>query len=109
MGHSRAFGVARVVRIFRDHVDKEASVQKLSVFLEIATSPGIDNGTLIHRLDLSRSNASKLIRDLTDFTALKKPGPGVVRQEIDPMDMTRRMSFLTEKGERIFKLMLEAL
>lgn len=108
MSFSKISGINRAIAIFRRNCDDTSSVQKLAVFLEIGMTPGIDNQSLIHRLGLSRSNASKLVRDLTDFTARKEPGPGLVRQELDPMDLHRRMSFLTEKGQALFDKIREA-
>lgn len=109
MSSARINGIIRAIHIFRKECDDTASAQKLAVFLEIAISPGIDNQTLIHRLDLSRSNASKLVRDLTTLTARKEEGPGLVRQELDPMDLTRRHAFLTEKGEQLFQRIREVI
>lgn len=80
-------------------------LQRLQAFLLIASrgDAGTNHATLIHELELSRSQASKVVADLTELTSRKEPGPGLVESVPDPMNMRTRIVKLTPKGRQVYE------
>lgn len=90
-------------------VEPECSVQKLQILVEIMLQPGIDQNTLVRKVDQTRSAVSKNVADWTDITSKKKPGPGFVESRIDPMNRTGRLLYPTAKGKAVWQQIMESI
>jgi DNA-binding MarR family transcriptional regulator len=99
----------RFLSASREHLGSEATVQKLQVLCEIMLQPGIDQQTLLQRVDQTRSAVSKNIADWSSITSLKKPGPGFVESRINPMNRVIRELYPTDAGKAAWSKVMEAL
>lgn len=96
---------SRALAQVREMVDNEMSVQKCQVLLTVAEAgdAGIDITSLIQRLNLSKSAASKNVHSLSALTHDKRKGPDLVRIDVDPMNLKIRIARMTEKGKRVIE------
>lgn len=101
-------GVVELLKVAREF-DDSCSVQKLQVLCYVAAcgSAGTDHQSIQTRVDIGRSHCSRLVADLSDFTADKKEGPGLIKAMINPMDSRHRIISITEKGKEFVNKMLE--
>lgn len=93
----------------RTLVDDSMSVAKLQVLMMVAASgdAGIDQQTLTHRSQQSRSGCSKNCHDLGTVTVRKAAGPGLVVTEADPMNLRTNIVRLTPRGRMIVDQILK--
>lgn len=99
--------ILKLLRAVRKHIDPDITVQRLQVLLEIAMAGEIDQGALSKRVDQTQSAVSKNVANLSDITATKRKGPGLVRRDIDPMRMTNRILSLTDKGKSTLQAVIK--
>ncbi len=85
----------------REELGDRPSVQQVQTFLAVCASPeGITQSDLMARTKIGKTSMSKNVADLTEVTALRQPGPGLLEQQIDPANRIYRIVKLTNKGER---------
>ncbi|MBS0582748.1 MAG: winged helix-turn-helix transcriptional regulator [Proteobacteria bacterium] len=95
--------VVAMLQSYRRHVDENASLKAVLVFLTVALEPGSDQVHIGEVSGLHRAVVSKYIADLTALTSTKQPGPGLVENAIDPRNLRYRYPRLTPKGERVLE------
>ena len=100
--------VARFLSDVRSKIG-EMPLQRLQAFLLIASrgDRGTDHQTLIHELDMSRSQASKVVSDLSFLTSTKEKGPDLVDSQPDPMNLRSRIVKLTPKGRKVYEELMQ--
>lgn len=85
------------------------SVQKLQMFLAIVMWSGSTQQDLIVKTGQDRGNAGKNISDLSEMMADKKPGPRLVRSDVDPRDRKFRVISLTDEGNKVYQALLDSM
>ena len=94
----------KLLELIRKEVDGEMSLQKLQVLLTALANPtGIDQSTLLKRVDQSRAAVSKNVADLSLLTSKKEVGVGLIRSDADPMNLSTRIITPTAKGIKLAK------
>lgn len=88
----------------------DMTLQKLQVLLVIAMAgdQGISMSEISRQATLSSSNTSKLVHGWTKLTAQKKPGPGFVTADPDPMDLATKYCKLTPKGRDFVNTVIDS-
>lgn len=101
--------IQKFLKAARKNLDADMTVQRLQVLLEVALSEPIEQGTLVRRVDQTRSAVSKNVANWTALTAKKTKGPGFMESVMDPMNLTTRTIKLTSKGKAALeKTLMEA-
>ena len=90
-------------------LDPDLTVQRLMVLLEIAIQGEITQGALVKAVGQNRSACSKNVASWTALTSRKTRGPGFVRSDLDPMNMSTRVLSITEKGSHALGQLTEGL
>jgi DNA-binding MarR family transcriptional regulator len=91
----------KFIEKLREVLPASTSITQVAVLLCTATESGIDQSTLIKRLNLPKNTASTVIANFSELTASKEKGPGFLENRIDPMNLVIRLPTLTEKGEKM--------
>jgi DNA-binding MarR family transcriptional regulator len=91
----------------RDLLGQEVTVQKVQVLCEVMLQPGIDQQTLIKRVNQTRSAVSKNLADWSDVTSTKQPGPGFIESRINPMNRVIRELHPTKRGQKVWEDLIE--
>ncbi len=92
--------ITRVINAVRI-VDDTMPVQTLSVFLGVAQKEPISISDLATLTGLAQSSASRNVAALSEWHWLKKPGLGLVKLEVDPMELRKKLVTLTPKGKKL--------
>jgi DNA-binding MarR family transcriptional regulator len=79
----------------------ELQAQTIHVLLEVAIQPGLNMSELMRKTGLSQASCSRNVMLLSDRDRHDKPGLGLVRSELDPIDNRRKIVRLTPKGETL--------
>lgn len=90
-------------------VDATLPVQTLAALLAVAITEGENVNSIAAKVDLSQSSASRNISSLTALDWRKKPGLKLVEYQIDPMNLTQKQLFLTDKGRNLIRKLIEIL
>ena len=95
--------LARLLAEIRLQVDSEMSVQRLQVLMHCMASPdGVDQQGIPAAVDQSRSAVSKNLADLSELTSKKTRGPGLLRSDADPMNLSTRIIRVTQTGRQVW-------
>ena len=84
------------------------TIARLLVLHEVKVRGEIDQSTLLENCGLKRSCGSKAIASLTELTADKTEGPGLIESTADPMNLKTRIIRLTPKGQEALEMIFRA-
>ena len=90
-------------------VDATLPVQALAAFLAIAINEGENVNSIAAKVDLAQSSASRNISSLTAWDWRKKPGLKLVEYREDPMNLSQKNLYLTERGKNLIRKLSEIL
>lgn len=84
----------------------DMTVQRLQILtlISMADPEGISLTELTKRASVNQSNTSKMVHNMTKLTSAKKPGPGFVTAESDPMDLSTKIVRLTPRGREVVSM-----
>jgi DNA-binding MarR family transcriptional regulator len=82
-----------------------ASLQMLVTFLDVAREEGRTQVEIAKAVMLPESTSSRQLIDLGPFNRHKEPGFGLVKGDIDPMDLRVKRYVLTPKGKALAKVL----
>lgn len=99
MNTSELRKIQRFLNAARDHIDTDMTVQKLQVLIEVALSEPLDQGTLVQKVNQTRSAVSKNVANWSALTYKKDKGPGFIRSDLDPMNLKTRILTITDRGK----------
>jgi DNA-binding MarR family transcriptional regulator len=88
----------------RRAISVDIPLQQVIILLEVAAQPGITQGELSERVQMSPSSISRSMRMLSKFCerdADKEKGYGLVETRPDLRDRHRQACFLSEKGKAL--------
>lgn len=108
MSMEAAIRLSRFLRKVRE-TDPELTVQKLQILVEVMMNPGIEQQSLILKVDQTRSAVSKNLADWSEITSRKKPGPGLIESRIDPRNRVIRTIHPTSEGRKRWAEMISTL
>lgn len=92
------------LRFARDNLSSDVTVQRLLVLLCVARQEGLSHRELAQVLPgISTTSLSRNLADLSALTSRKTPGPGLIEQRHDPLNLRRKQLFLTTRGKRFMK------
>ena len=84
--------------------DPQMTIQSLRTFLLVAMNEGASLKELADRIGLPQASTGRYLQDLSDSGRLmagkRKASMGLVRSEVDPNEMRRKMFTLTPKGRK---------
>jgi len=90
------------LRAARRHLGPDVTIQRLLILINVYLSEGLSQSELLQRLDSTSVTAlSRNLADLSRLTSRKRPGPGLLELQVDPMNLRRKRVRLTPKGRRV--------
>jgi len=99
----------RALRFARSNLSADITAQRLLILIGVYFHEGLSQRELLKFLDSTSITAmSRNIADLSELTTRKLPGPGLLEQRIDPLNLRVKRVFLTEKGRRFMERWFEA-
>ncbi|WP_027709128.1 MarR family winged helix-turn-helix transcriptional regulator [Zooshikella ganghwensis] len=84
-------------------IDPDMTLSQLATLLTIAKDEGLSVSEIQHRVGLTRTTGSRIVRSLTNWEGDGKPGFDFIEMRADPMDYRRRIAYLNEKGRKVVK------
>lgn len=110
MGTKRnaAQSLLNAVRTAREEMG-DVTLARLEALLVVAVEKDLSQREMGDRMRLGKSTVSQIVLNLSPSDALRRPGPGFVKQSIDPMERRRKVINLTPKGERVVRNVVEAM
>ena len=97
------------LEIFRVVGGKEFPIQRLIVFLYVATHDGCPQSTLTKVTGMSEASISRCLDALGPTDRFGRPGARLISRRQDQDDYKRWRLFLTPKGQSIADLMTDRL
>ena len=98
----------RALRFARARLSPDITAQRLLILIAVYFHEGLSQRELLEPLELTSITAlSRNLADLSAFTTKKLPGPGLLEQRIDPLNLRVKRVYLTPKGKRFMKSWLE--
>lgn len=91
-----------VVQCIRS-VDPTMPIQGLAALLTIAIEEGQNINSVADKTAMAQSAASRNISSLTDWDWRKKPGLNLVEYRTDPMNLSQKTLYLTDKGRSLIQ------
>ncbi len=92
---------SRAVDVFRE-VDPDAPMGLLSVFMMVATEPGLNGRDLQRKTGLPQSSISRHTLSLGEYSYKKGlPGLHLIERQDDPTDLRLKRFFLTAAGQTL--------
>lgn len=96
--------IDKALRFARSHLSADITAQRLLILITVYFHEGMSQRELLTFLDSTSITAlSRNIADLSDLTTKKLPGPGLLEQRIDPLNLRVKRVFLTPKGKNFMK------
>ena len=94
----------RALRYARAKLSPDITAQRLLILIAVYFHEGLSQRELLAHLELTSITAlSRNLADLSDLTTKKLPGPGLLEQRTDPLNLRVKRVFLTKKGKRFMK------
>jgi DNA-binding MarR family transcriptional regulator len=94
----------RALRFARTKLSPDVTAQRLLILIAVYFHEGLSQRELLSHLDSTSITAlSRNLADLSSLTTKKTPGPGLLRQQVDPQNLRVKRVFLTPKGKRFMK------
>lgn len=94
------YRLMKVEQLFR-LADEEVPAQLVTVFCYIAAHNPCHMQAIMEDCGLSSNSVSRNTDWLSNTHRLGKPGLGLIKKEIDPLNCRRKLAVLTSKGELI--------
>lgn len=88
--------------------DEQMQMQTAQVFIAIAMQPGITAQQIGEQVGLSQSSVSRNTAALGEWHRFGKPGLDWIEAVADPRERRRRIHFLTIKGRKKAREVIEA-
>lgn len=85
------------------NLDNELPAQVISVFFYVCAHNGCRTAGMPNALGLAQSSISRCTDWLSDYHRLGKPGMGLIKKTMDPLDRRSRVLTLTFKGEMLME------
>ena len=99
----------RALRYARAKLHPDVSAQRLSILIAVYFHEGLSQRELLNHLDMTSITAlSRNLAELSNLTTKKLPGPGLLEQRADPLNLRVKRVYLTRKGKRFMERWLEA-
>jgi DNA-binding MarR family transcriptional regulator len=94
----------RALRYARAKLSPDITAQRLLILIAVYFHEGLSQRELLNHLELTSITAlSRNIADLSALTTKKLPGPGLLEQRVDPLNLRVKRVFLTAKGKRFMR------
>jgi DNA-binding MarR family transcriptional regulator len=94
----------RALRYARAKLSPDITAQRLLILIAVYFHEGLSQRELLAHLELTSITAlSRNLADLSELTTKKLPGPGLLEQRVDPLNLRVRRVFLTRKGKQFMK------
>lgn len=90
-------------------VDPVMPSHHLIALLYISRHPGCSQGDLVEHLDTTTASAARICSRLSSWERPRSPGLGLIDVEVDIEDRRRRNLWLTTKGQKVVKRMVEVM
>jgi DNA-binding MarR family transcriptional regulator len=98
----------RALRYARAKLSPDITAQRLLILIAVYFHEGLSQRELLSHLELTSITAlSRNLADLSALTTKKQPGPGLLEQRVDPLNLRVKRVFLTAKGKRFMRNWLE--
>jgi len=99
--------VQEFLKTFTD-LNQTIPVGAVLMFLTVALNEGLSQGELVDKSGIKKSTASRYLLDLSDKTRTGDQGYGLVKGEIDPDELRRKMYSLSPKGRKIIQKLIRS-
>lgn len=99
---------AMLFQAFRQ-VDQTMPMQLAYTFLLVALHDGISVTEVADLAGFRLATASRHLLDLGERNRKKEPGLGLVKSEVDPDELRRKIYTLTPKGRNLYNTILNAM
>ena len=94
----------RALRYARAKLSPDITAQRLLILIAVYFHEGLSQRELLSHLELTSITAlSRNLADLSELTTKKLPGPGLLEQRTDPLNLRVKRVFLTPNGKRFMK------
>lgn len=94
----------RALRFARARLSPDITAQRLLILIAVYFHEGLSQRELLAHLELTSITAlSRNLADLSALTTRKLPGPGLLEQRTDPLNLRVKRVFLTRKGKTFMK------
>ena len=98
----------RGLRYARAKLSPDITAQRLLILIAVYFHEGLSQRELLNHLELTSITAlSRNLADLSALTTKKQPGPGLLEQRVDPLNLRVKRVFLTAKGKRFMRNWLD--
>ena len=98
----------RALRYARAKLSPDITAQRLLILIAVYFHEGLSQRELLDHLELTSITAlSRNLADLSALTTKKLPGPGLLEQRVDPLNLRVKRVFLTPKGKRFVQRWLD--
>jgi DNA-binding MarR family transcriptional regulator len=94
----------KALRFASSNLTADITAQRLLILIGVYFHEGLSQRELLNFLDSTSITAlSRNIADLSALTTKKLPGPALLEQRVDPLNLRVKRVFLTTKGRRFMK------
>lgn len=98
------------LRYARAKLSPDITAQRLLILICVYFNEGLSQRELLVKLDGTSITAlSRNLADLSALTTRKQPGPDLLEQRSDPMNLRLRRVYLTSKGRKFVQQWLKAM
>lgn len=99
----------RALRFARTKIGPDITAQRLLILIAVYFHEGLSQRELLTHLETTSITAlSRNVADLSALTTRKTPGPALLEQRSDPLNLRIKRVYLTGKGRRFVKQWLAA-
>lgn len=94
----------RALRFARSEISPDITAQRLLILIAVYFHEGLSQRELLTYLESTSITAlSRNVADLSALTTRKTPGPALLEQRSDPLNLRIKRVYLTGKGRRFVK------
>ena len=103
MDQKEAKGLANVLRTARETLGTDTTLLRLETLLRIAAEEGQSQREIGEAMKVQKTTVSQNVLNLSVTGAYLQAGPGLVEQQIDPMERRKKVLSITTKGQRLLE------
>ena len=101
--------LVEVLQLAKTATDRDITLPSLQLILEVHARPGITQGALAERIDVSEAHNSLLVLAMLEPSKKFPRGYSMVEQVVDEDNRRKKKLYLTSKGQTFIRKVKELL
>lgn len=103
MDKQQARRLANLLRVAREELGPDTTLIRLETLLRVASESDQSQRELGEAMKVVKTVVSQNVLNLSASTAMRREGPDLVAQTVDPMERRRSLVNVTPKGRKLLE------